>query len=259
MSEISQKKDWHASIGMRAGYEKLLGALGTADFGATVRDCVLSLTGQARRIYLFEATGPANTTLQYFSGEPGLEELFPAYRRFYLRLDPLFDAYRAAPKVSDVTIQRVRPGNIVSPEFRRRVFEEAGIVERISIIQRGTDAWRGINVARHCSEGCFSDEEAESLVELALLVLPMLPVNRQRQVQAHPLSVAQLESRFESRFEILTPRERQVCARAAAGMSVAATADDLGIAPSSVLTYRQRAYQRLKVASPVELRTLITH
>ena len=42
-------------------------------------------------------------------------------------------------------------------------------------------------------------------------------------------------------------------------MSVAATADDLGIAPSSVLTYRQRAYQRLKVASPVELRTLITH
>ena len=138
------------------------------------------------------------------------------------------------------------PGNIVSPEFRRRVFEEAGIVERISIIQRGADAWRGINVARHCSEGCFTDDEAESLVELALLVLPMLPVNRQRQVQAHPLSVAQLESRFESRFEILTPRERQVCARAAAGMSVAATADDLGIAPSSVLTYRQRAYQRLE-------------
>ena len=42
-------------------------------------------------------------------------------------------------------------------------------------------------------------------------------------------------------------------------MSVDATALDLGIGRSSVLTYRQRAYQRLKVASPVELCALVTH
>jgi DNA-binding CsgD family transcriptional regulator len=42
-------------------------------------------------------------------------------------------------------------------------------------------------------------------------------------------------------------------------MSVAATAQHLAIARSSVLTYRQRAYQRLGVASPIELRALVTH
>ena len=42
-------------------------------------------------------------------------------------------------------------------------------------------------------------------------------------------------------------------------MSVEATALDLGIGKTSVLTYRQRAYQRLKVTSPFELCALVTH
>jgi DNA-binding CsgD family transcriptional regulator len=42
-------------------------------------------------------------------------------------------------------------------------------------------------------------------------------------------------------------------------MGVEATAMELGIASSSVLTYRQRAYQRLGVASSLELRALVTH
>jgi hypothetical protein len=42
-------------------------------------------------------------------------------------------------------------------------------------------------------------------------------------------------------------------------MSVDATAADLGIAKTSVLTYRQRAYQRLQIASPFELCALVTH
>jgi DNA-binding CsgD family transcriptional regulator len=54
-------------------------------------------------------------------------------------------------------------------------------------------------------------------------------------------------------------RERQVCARAAMGKSVAVTALELGIGEASVLTYRQRAYQRLSVKSALELRALVTH
>jgi len=42
-------------------------------------------------------------------------------------------------------------------------------------------------------------------------------------------------------------------------MTVEATALDLGIAKTSVLTYRKRAYQRLQVTSPFELCALVTH
>lgn len=259
MSHISRINQWRASTATGAQYEQLLATLGTPAFGATVRDSVVSLTGTARRIYLFEARGRAESSLQYYHGEPGLADLFPVYRKCYLRLDPVFDAYRATPNPSDVVLQRVRPNDIVSTGFRRRFFEERGIVERISVIQRGTDAWRVINVSRHEREGCFSADEVHALVGLACLVLPMLPLNRRHLEAPRPLPVAQLEQRFAARFQRLTPRELQVCARAAAGMSVADTADELGIARTSVLTYRQRAYQRLKVATPVELRSLVTH
>jgi DNA-binding CsgD family transcriptional regulator len=87
----------------------------------------------------------------------------------------------------------------------------------------------------------------------------MLPLNRRKPSQVQQLTVDQLESRFGARFAGLTMRERQVCARAAIGMTVEATALDLGIAKTSVLTYRQRAYQRLSVTSPYQLCTLVTH
>jgi DNA-binding CsgD family transcriptional regulator len=259
VSDIRQISDSCVSMATGVVYERLLASIGTEAFGATVRDSVMSMTAGARRIYLFEATGREDSSLQYFFGEPGLVELFPAYRKWYLRQDPVCEAYRAAPEPSNVALQRVRPADIASPTFRRRVFDDAGIIERVSVIQRGADSWRVMNVARHASDGCFSEAELSSLVGLAFLVLPMLPLNRQRQASVLPLTVIQLEERFASRYPSLTLRERQVCARAAIGMSVEATALNLGVAKTSVLTYRQRAYQRLRVTSPFELCALVTH
>ena len=259
MKEIRQITHWNACTTTGVVYERLLGAIGTAGFGSVVRDSVMSLTAGARRIYLFEATGREDSSLQYFFGEPGLVDVFPAYRRWFLRQDPVCDAYQAAPACSDVALQRIRPPAIASPDFRRRIFDDAGIIERISVIQRGSDAWRVMNVSRHVSDGYFSDEELGALVGLACLALPMLPLNRQRGAGPLPLTVPALEERFANQFETLTARERQVCARAAIGMSVDATAMDLGIARTSVLTYRRRAYQRLKVTSPFELCALVTH
>jgi len=259
MAEIREISDWRTSTASSAAYERMLRAIGTEEFGETVRDSVVSVTGGARRVYLFEATGRENSSLQYYSGEPGLVDLFPAYLKWYLRLDPVGEAYRAAPRIGDVALQRVRPSHIRSPEFRRRIFDDAGIVERLSIIQRGPDAWRVMNVARHASDGLFSDGEIASLIGVACLALPMLPLNRDRIASTSPLTVGQLESRFARRFGELTLRERQVCARAAIGMSVEATALDLAIARTSVLTYRRRAYQRLGVASPCELSALVCH
>jgi len=259
LSDIVQIKDWRTSAATATVYEKLLGAIGTEDFGTQVRDSVMSLTAGARRIYLFEATSREDSSLQYFFGEPGLVELFPAYRKWYLPLDPVCDAYRAAPTCTDVAMLRIRPCDIDSPGFRRRIFDTPGIIERVSVIQRGADAWRVMNVARHASDGNFSDDEIGSLISLACLVLPMLPLNRMRRVAPMPLSVPQIEERFAKQYDCLTVRERQVCARAAIGMTVEATALDLGIAKTSVLTYRQRAYQRLGVTSPIELSALVTH
>jgi DNA-binding CsgD family transcriptional regulator len=69
--------------------------------------------------------------------------------------------------------------------------------------------------------------------------------------------VSELEGRFARLFPDLTGRERQTCARAAIGMTAEGAALDLGIATSSILTYRKRAYRRLGVTSAYELARLV--
>lgn len=259
MPHVRTVQDWRADAATGASYETLLRTLGTPRFGAAVRDAVMAAAPGVRRIYLFEAAGREHSAVRYFFGERGLMDLFPAYRRWYLRQDPLWDACNAAPRRGDVALQTVRAADLPRGDFRRRIFDEAGIVERISVVQRGPAGWRGLNVARHAANGVFSHGEISALVGLACLMLPMLSLNRAPHADAEQLSVAELEQRFAGQFGSLTARERQACACAAAGLDVAATARELGIAKSSVLTYRRRAYQRLGVASAVELRALVTH
>jgi DNA-binding CsgD family transcriptional regulator len=259
MPHVTPVQDRRADAATGASYETLLRTLGTPHFGPAARDAVMAAAPAVRRIYLFEAAGRDHNAVRYFFGEQGLADLFPAYRRWYLRQDPVWDACRAAPHCGDVALQTVRAADLPHGDFRRRVFDDAGIVERVSVIQRGPAGWRGMNVARHASSGVFSQGEIHALVGLACLMLPMIPLHRERHAEVAQLSVAELEQRFARRFASLTARERQVCARAAAGLDVAATALELGIGKSSVLTYRQRAYQRLSVASPVELLALVTH
>lgn len=258
MAQIKQITHWCAPTTMGAVYEKLLDAVDTDAFGPTLLDSLLQLTAGVRRLYLFESTSLDQNHLQYYFCEPYVEELFPTYSKRYLGQDPIREAYRAAPMCSDVVLQRIQPGDISSPAFRQQFFETGGIVERISIVQKGQHAWRGMSVARHESQGCVSDDELNTLLSLAFLALPMIP-RHQRRRQHGNLSIEQVETRFAQRYSQLTGRERQVCARAVVGMTIEATALDLGIAKTSVLTYRQRAYLRLNVNSPLELCTLVVH
>jgi DNA-binding CsgD family transcriptional regulator len=185
--------------------------------------------------------------------------LLPVYRARYKPLDPIAALYGAARAQGDLAVQRVRPADIASTGFRRRFFDEPGIVERISVLQRGRQGWRGLNVARHASHGPCSERELDAITGLARLALPMLPLASADGPSGGELTTTRLEERFAARCPALTPRERQVCARAALGLSVEATALDLGIAKTSVVTFRQRGYRRLGVTSPFELCRLVAN
>ncbi len=55
----------------------------------------------------------------------------------------------------------------------------------------------------------------------------------------------------------LTAREREVCLRILSGQSSEAISADLDISIHSTLTYRRRAYQRLRISSQNELFALV--
>jgi DNA-binding CsgD family transcriptional regulator len=259
MSEIYKVALTRLGAVLDPHYEHLLASIGSGGLGGAVRGCVDALTAGARRIYLFEATGPDDDALRYYHCEPQIAGLLQAYAERYKRLDPIRQVYGNALGPGAMVLQRITPADIGSATFRRRFFDEAGIVERVSVVQRGRDGWRGMNLARHARQGPFSDCELDNVVALARLALPMLAVAVGQAVRPSAPSAPELEERFGLRCPRLTPRERQVCALAALGMSVEATGLALGIAKTSVVTFRQRAYRRLGVTSPYELLALVAH
>lgn len=259
MAHIQQLNDYRSPVISSGIYEKLLRSLGTEEFGETARESVMSVTNGIRRIYLFEAKGREGSELRYFSGEPEIADMLHIYVDKYLASDPLHDAFRAAPAPNTMSLLRLRPEDVCASGYRRRFFDDAGIIERLSIVQRGQDAWRVMNLSRHESDGPISETETSSLIGLATLVLPMLPFSGATSEKPRHLSVEQLEERFARRYPELTLRERQVCARAVTGMTVEGTAIDLNVARTSVQTYRKRAYQRLCITSQYELSSLVSH
>jgi DNA-binding CsgD family transcriptional regulator len=117
-----------------------------------------------------------------------------------------------------------------------------------------------MNVARRRSTGAFATEDLDWLGGYFRLFTPLIDRHRTlvgEVVEDRAVRLAELEERFAQRFPELTPRERQVCARAAIGVSIEGAALDLGIGSASVLTYRKRAYQRLGITSAFELARLV--
>jgi DNA-binding CsgD family transcriptional regulator len=57
----------------------------------------------------------------------------------------------------------------------------------------------------------------------------------------------------------LSRREAQVCARVITGMTIDRTAADLAIKRTSVVTYRQRAYEKLNISRQNELVALVNN
>src|SRR5690606_27230340 len=151
VAEIWRVTDWRLPAAIGPLYESLIGAIGSDEFGATIRHCVEELSSGVRRLYLFEASGRGEDALHYYHCEPHIAEQLPAYAMRYKPLDPIGDLYAAAPRVGDLAIQRVRPTDIASAGFRRRFFDGPGIVERVSLIQRNKSGWCGMNVSRHAS------------------------------------------------------------------------------------------------------------
>ena len=124
------------------------------------------------------------------------------------------------------------------------------------------DCVESLNFYRTQQEGPFEEADYNIAIETAALLLPF--IRRHRAIMASPSvnrseTLTQFSGRLVNLANQLTQREIEVCARALIGMSVEATALDLGIRNTSITTYRQRAYHKLGISSPNELFALVLH
>lgn len=239
-------------------FEQAVAALGSESFYRTF-SCGLENAVRVDRLYLIEASARSQPLIaETEADKPAVSG--PAYVSQFLPLDPLQGVIDRADDEGAVLRLKVAPSDIVVPAYRA-MLQRAGVIERVSFLRKlGRAGWRCLTVVRRGQTGPFKDRELDWLGSYYRLLMPLIDRHRAlvgEVVEDRAERLRELEQRFAARFPALTPREREVCARGAIGISVEGAALDLGIATSSVLTYRKRAYQRLGISSAYELACLV--
>ncbi len=177
---------------------------------------------------------------------------FAQYRRDFYRFD---DAIRIARHLRHdgattdaVTALHYGVAEIPDSGWREQIYEREQLTDRLTLLFAPAPRTAfSLNLYRNQALGAFAPRE----IERVLAVAPLL-----RQVHRHaagmpadaaPMAarIALARGRLKARAASLSPRELEVCARIACGLSADGIAADLGVAPSTVLTLRKRAYAKL--------------
>lgn len=135
----------------------------------------------------------------------------------------------------------------------RQCFEATNVRERLSYVTRTADDLYQLSIYRCRRRRSFSQAEMRMFATLGSLILATtLQHEAHRRTMsgpAAPMTLAVIEQRLAALPAALSARECEVCARAVAGITIEGTALDLDIRKTSVITYRQRAYQKLGISS----------
>ncbi len=156
-------------------------------------------------------------------------------------------------QVGAVTVHRQIPIQIIDGALRR-LYNTLGIVDSMAItVKSAEQAWITITLSRRNRLGLFNENEKGSLLRIAQLIATAVLRHSQFTSRVDDASEDSLSSGLDQLCARLTQRERQVILRILDGVTMEQIAEDLGLKPSTVVTYRSRGYEKLGVSSRREL------
>lgn len=175
------------------------------------------------------------------------------------RVDPSLIALRQR-QPEPACVAEMQVGDIQDRQYRH-CFETAGVKERISFFVRPGTELNQLSIYRGARNAALSPAGIEGFAELASLIMKSGTKHEELSCldpRAHgPLAVDSIEHLLRLAPLGLSQRESEVCARAAAGHTIVDTAAELQIKNTSVITYRQRAYEKLNISRQSELLALV--
>lgn len=177
------------------------------------------------------------------------------------KVDPSLPAVRQFDRETPCVV-RIEIEDIQDRQYRH-CFEQARVHERLSFFSPAGSELHQLSIYRGPRRRSFSAQELAHFSIVARLVLATAfkqeGLYRSNARKPLYLDLQSIEQRLEGLSTSLSKREREVCSRAASGKTIEATALDLNIAKTSVITYRQRAYQKLGICSQIELVALVNN
>lgn len=245
----------------------LIDTMGTADFEANL----FRLTWEALRcehvsaFALSEADQP-RLLLGMNSGIPDLaRHVGTIYAQRYWHMDPVNQVALPSGALSEGIVVRLTEKDLSESPYRRDLYSAsewassgAKVVERLSMVKRHDKEIVRINFYRHCDVGAFTSDDLDRLAGSADLLFALIAKHAALRVVLQTNGDWQTyEKLLRLVAPTLSPRELEVCAGIAVGMTSEAIASKLGIRLNTILTYRKRAYARLNISSQLELLRLV--
>lgn len=210
---------------------------GSPDFVPACLDLIDALGADQVMIFSYEVDHAACLMARNFRQVRTGRRLAAGYLDGWFRQDPLF--LRALQQAAgEVDVLRIDPlDSPMAADYRARFFDDPGLGGKLSVLAAGTSLRLVINLYRSGIENWTPP--AAVLPILGRLAL--LHFERRRAGGVPDALMA------------LSARERAVCLGMLDGKKAEVIADDLGVAPTSVVTYRRRAYDKLGISSRGEL------
>ena len=194
------------------------------------------------------------------------EELAKDYVDDYHQRDPHFKQTQTqSAEHANETVHPSLPDEY-DPEYRDHFFTQHDLIDKVSVTRKVDEGYIYCNFYRIGESGQFSDHEKGVFDRILPLITNLIVChfkilrsqgeeNTSEESNARSLVHSVISSHTEP-FDKLTARESEVCERILVGFTSTGIALDLGIAESSVNTYRRRSYEKLGIASQNELFSL---
>jgi DNA-binding CsgD family transcriptional regulator len=229
-----------------AAWPALVGQIGRGGFGAVLLDVCQAMAGASAVSLLHWPDGGTPRLLDAASHQPDAARL--AGQRYLARQHHRLDHQRRAPGLApgQIAVRQQQAASLPSPGWREDCYATVGLASRLSLLLPGDGGCTVLNAYRplDCPVG-----EPQALAALdrhaALLAATLRRHLDLAEVPPDPLAV-------------LSARERQVVDAILAGHSAKQAGRALGLSPTSVATYRQRAFAKLGLRRQVELFGLLS-
>ncbi len=176
-------------------------------------------------------------------------------------LREVLDRRPAVGPVGVVLVSQQRTDDLPAGPLRDQGLDALGLIDRLSILVRASEAtWLAVHLYRTQGQSYFLRDDIDSLASMARLTARCM----KHHYAFDNDGIGALRSRVSGSVldlgERLTSREKEVLTRILDGVTVNRIAEDLHLRPTTVATYRQRAYDKLGVTSRQELfATVLQH
>ena len=193
--------------------------------------------------------------------QPVSPEAGERYLHRFAHLDPVRAFPSPSPKDNAGLYLQFNAKDIHDLSYRRDCYEAFGIEQRISLSVSYQQFGYQVNLYRLRGGVPFSSTaQAQQFMQFSSLVIPIFARHAELltaapQFDGTQLSLERIRERIASLDGKLSRREIEVCARALYGQSIEATAKEMRVAKTSVVTYRQRAYAKLGISCHSQLFT----